>query len=115
MVGRRITEGKKYDKGKLRYDLLPFDSLEEIVKVYTYGACKYEDNNWLKGMKWGRIAGAMLRHYSAFIQGKEIDSESGLPHLAHMAWNAIALLTYWKRGIGEDNIRICKKDNIKEE
>ena len=30
--------GKKYDQDKVRMDLLPFDSLEEIAKVLTFGA-----------------------------------------------------------------------------
>lgn len=33
--------GKRYNSGKLRYELLPFEPIKEVVKVYTNGAHKY--------------------------------------------------------------------------
>lgn len=41
-------KAKRYDKGKLRYELLPTEALEKVVEVYTRGAHKYtiyEDEN----------------------------------------------------------------------
>lgn len=87
-------EGTKFDDGKLRWDLLPFDALEEIVKVYTYGSKKYGDYNYLGGIKYSRIIGAMFRHFRAWWSGEDTDRESGLPHLSHMAWNVITLLVF---------------------
>lgn len=40
------ARGIKLDAGKTRWDLLPLRTVEEIVKVYTFGAGKYGDNNW---------------------------------------------------------------------
>ena len=42
------NEGKKNDfqDGKLRWDLLPLEEIEDIVKVYTSGANKYGENTW---------------------------------------------------------------------
>ena len=91
-----LKEGIKYDTDKARYDLISAYSLHELAKVYTYGAKKYEDRNMEKGMKWGRIFGAAMRHAWAFWRGDEVDSESGLPHLAHCAWGFITLLEYSK-------------------
>ena len=34
----------------------------------------------------------MLRHYIKYKNGELIDEESGLQHLSHMAWNALAVL-----------------------
>ena len=31
-------------------------------------------------------------HYIKYKNGEFIDEESGLPHLSHMAWNALAVL-----------------------
>ena len=45
-------EGTKHDQGKLRYDLISAVGMEELAKVYTYGAKKYADHNWRKGIKW---------------------------------------------------------------
>lgn len=88
-----MSEGKKYDQGKLRWDLLPLTLIEDIVKIYTFGAQKYGENNWQK-LKDGynRYKAAMFRHLMEFEKGHVNDNESGLNHLAHMCWNAIAMM-----------------------
>jgi hypothetical protein len=88
------SEGVKYDQDKLRFDLLPIGPLNELVKVYTMGAKKYTDRNWEKGIAYGRVYAAVMRHLTAFWSGEDIDSESGLPHLAHVAWGCFALMEY---------------------
>ena len=60
-------EGKKFDDGKLPYDLLPGDAIEEIVKVLQFGAVKYGERNWEKGMKWNRPFAALMRHMLSLI------------------------------------------------
>jgi hypothetical protein len=79
-----VSEGKKFDSGKLRYDLLPVDALYEVVKVLTYGAQKYDDNNWKKVEdKLRRYTAAAMRHGEAYRAGEQRDEESKLHHLAH--------------------------------
>ena len=95
--------GYKHDEGKPRFDLLPYDALTELVNTYTYGAKKYSDDNYLKGMAWGRVFAAMMRHAWAFWRGENKDPESGLDHMAHVAWCAFTLMVYAKRNIGTDN------------
>ena len=95
--------GIKYDGGKLRYDLIPVDALEELVKVYTVGAQKYGDRNWEKGMEWGRIFGAIQRHLWAFWKGEDHDPETGILHLSHACWGCMALIHYYNHQIGEDD------------
>ena len=98
-----METGVKFDADKVRYDLIPPDALHELAKVYTLGAKKYEDDNWLKGMKWRRVFGAMMRHSWAWFRGEANDPDDGQPHLASVAWCALALLTYDMKGIGEDD------------
>lgn len=86
--------GIKYDLGKLRFDLFPPVSLERVAEVYTYGASKYDDRNWEKGIKWGRVFAAVMRHLWAWWRGEAVDAESNLPHLAHAAWGCLTLLEY---------------------
>lgn len=95
--------GLRFNEGKLRYDLLPPDAIEEVVKVFTMGAKKYTDRNWELGMPWMTIVASLKRHMAAWELGELKDTESGLLHTAHLAWNALALLTYELRCIGEDN------------
>lgn len=71
------------------------------------------DRNWERGMKWGRVFGAMMRHMWCWWQGKgpttksflfgELDSESGFSHLWHAGCCVVFLITYEERQIGEDN------------
>jgi hypothetical protein len=76
--------GRKFDGGKLMYGLLPPLALEETVKVLTFGAQKYEPDNWqfVPDSK-RRYFDALQRHLWAWKQSEQIDQESGLPHLAH--------------------------------
>jgi len=91
-----LKEGTKYDGDKTKWDLIPYGVLDEVAKVYTGGAKKYEDWNWAKGIKYSRIFAALMRHLVAFWwYKKRINEEDfGLHHLAHVIWCAITLLHY---------------------
>lgn len=77
--------GNKDDLDKLRWDLLPMDVIEDVVKVLTYGAKKYSDDNWkLIDNPINRYYSAMMRHLIDWkVYNEQNDKESGLPHLAH--------------------------------
>jgi hypothetical protein len=75
--------GRKFDGDKLRYDLLPWREIEQVVKVLTIGARKYDDNNWQKVRPVSRYVGAAFRHFTAWLQGEKLDPETGVNHLAH--------------------------------
>lgn len=78
---------------KPRWELLPLDAIEEIVKVYTMGAEKYADDAWKTiPDAHRRYLAALFRHVAAYERGERLDKESSLSHLAHAAWNAIAIL-----------------------
>jgi len=97
---------KKYDEGKLPYHLLPMECMDELVKVLGMGAAKYGENSW----QWldsfnDRYFAACMRHLSAWRQGEETDSESGLSHLSHALCNVTFLLAheiYQKKGKEDD-------------
>ncbi len=94
------TGGQKGVKAE-RFDLIPVGPLEELARVYGFGATKYDDNNWRKGYSWKLSFGAMLRHAFAFWRGETYDKESKLHHLAHVAWHCMTLMWYtdnYKKG-----------------
>ena len=92
-IGQNYGPGLKYDKGKLRWDLLPIEQVEKVVEILTYGAAKYADNNWQNVDKaTERYYAALLRHLTAWRKGEKIDPESGLEHLSHVACNIIFLM-----------------------
>ena len=106
--------GTKFDTGKERYDLVPPWALNELVKVYTYGTIKYEDNNWWRGMKWGKLFAALMRHAWKWWRGERVDDESGLHHLAHAAWQCFELMEYERNNVGNDD-RVSKAMDLKDD
>lgn len=90
---KEMEEGLKYDTGKLRWDLLPMDCVEDVVKILTFGAEKYGPNNWQEVVPFkDRYYAALMRHMTAWRNGEIADTESGLPHLAHAMCNIVFLL-----------------------
>ena len=75
--------GRKYDEGKLRYDLIPVEALEGIAQIFTHGAGKYGDYNWLKVTPVIRYYAAAMRHITDHLKGEVFDKDSGLRHLDH--------------------------------
>lgn len=92
-TGGSIKNDRK--DGKPRWELLPLELVEELVKVYTFGAEKYSENSW-QNLPDGyrRYKAALFRHILAYEKGEINDPESGLKHLAHAAWNALALIYF---------------------
>jgi hypothetical protein len=85
--------GIKYDGEKPDYSLVPFQAMDEVVKVLTYGAAKYDRFNWEK-VEPRRYQAAALRHISAYMQGEKIDPESGINHLAHAVCSLLFLTDF---------------------
>lgn len=94
MYEKKNHEGLKHDQDKLRFDLIPVKPLENLAEVYTIGAKKYAPRNWEKGISWGRIFAAMMRHAWAWWRGEKYDPVDGQHHLASVAWCAFALMEY---------------------
>ena len=95
--------GTKDDQSKLRMDLIPPEAIEALADALTFGSKKYGDRNWEKGMNWGRIFGALMRHLWAWWGGKDLDSETGKSHLWHALACLVFLVTYEERNIGKDD------------
>ena len=76
--------GRKFDGGKPQYGLLPPNALKAIVEILTFGAEKYEPNNWKRVPDaQRRYFDAAMRHLWAWKDGEQNDPESGKNHLAH--------------------------------
>lgn len=93
----------KNDEGKLPWFLLPPDAIDDVLGVLQYGAAKYGERNWERGMDWSRPFSALMRHMWAWWRGETYDPESGKAHLAHAACCVLFLLAYELRGVGVDN------------
>ena len=90
-----FDQGKKYDSGKRRYDLVDLNVIGAIADVLGFGAQKYAENSWQKlpnGEK--RYFAALMRHLEAHQRGETVDPESGYPHIYHALTN-VYFLTYF--------------------
>lgn len=116
-----MEQARRYNKGKLRYELISKIATREKARVYTGGAHKYtlykdaegnvikgsdislqeasdlevfEDGsyNWKKGLPWTDVLESSRRHLEAFAAGEDFDPDLGTYHLANLAWNVDVLL-----------------------
>jgi len=112
--------GLRFNTGKLKWSLVSWRALGPMVQVLMYGAHKYttfkrddgstvtgaqiskEDakglevvtsgaNNWKGGLKYTEVAESLKRHLFAFVEGEDVDGESGLLHIGHILCNAMFL------------------------
>ena len=88
-----MSKGTKHDSGKPSISLIPKDALWGMAQAFTYGAKKYGAHNYRDGIQFNRLADAAYRHLSAFVEGEDIDEESGNDHLYH-ALASIAMLIF---------------------
>lgn len=101
--------GMKYDEGKPNLSLVfgGFNkALLDVGYIGTFGARKYTPNGW-KDVEnlYERYSSALLRHMFAAMSPrvKDIyDNETGRLHLAHVAWNALALTEHMLKAIDYD-------------
>lgn len=108
----KLGQGGRKNDGKIQHGLMEPFAMNELAKVFTKGNVKYPDppHNWLYGMKWSKCLESLKRHINAFERGEDFDydpncvdcqagnciNHTGLYHMAHAAWNALALVSYYK-------------------
>ncbi len=93
--GKLLDKADKFDNGKLQWELLPWEGLEEVVKVAEMGANKYGKYNYRKGMEWTKVINSAFRHLVSIRNGVDFDSESKLLHAAHLVFNGLMLIEYY--------------------
>lgn len=117
-----MEKAKRYNKGKLKYNLIPPIPMEKLAEVYSKGSHKYSiykdtngniikgadipyekqseyelvesgDKNWTLGLDWGDTIAAVERHIQAWKMGQSVD-ELGTHPLSNAAWGLFALMQY---------------------
>lgn len=99
---KKETEGQKHNEGKLPIDIMLTvqfpKAIQAICKATLFGHEKYKetDEDWLN---YKRVNGGSTTYANAGQRhnfnksGK--DEQSGLPHIIHKCWNALAELELW--------------------
>lgn len=81
----------KFDGGKVRLTLVPPLGIVAVGKIMTHGLTKYDEESWRKVEPW-RYKDALMRHLVEYLRDPHgMDLDSGLPHLWHLATNAMIL------------------------
>lgn len=110
---KELGTGKRFNEGKLRYDLVNPLAYEGMVDILTYGAVKrgYGDHNWEAGMPWSKVIESLERHLAAIKKGEDFDyypdtcekckkricdEHSGKLHIDHLQCNAHFLAAYYR-------------------
>jgi hypothetical protein len=108
-TGRNPHEpGAKLDSGKspLFQGLLDYfpRACEAVANVSAFGASKYAWKGW-EAVPDGvnRYENAMVRHITKEAVEGSYDSDSGLLHKAHRAWNALASLELYIRELDNND------------
>jgi hypothetical protein len=83
-----VPESPKVAQGaaKTPLALIPPVAADAIAKVHQHGADRYSPWNWRESkVPMMTYLHAMRRHLDAVLDGQDLDPDSGLPHVAHVA------------------------------
>lgn len=98
---------RKYDENKLDLTLVEPCIMDAIAEVSMYGMRKYSatmpDGTYVSGRdNWKlafegstdvqRYVASAMRHLNQWRRGERLDSESGISHLSHLAWNVMLMI-----------------------
>lgn len=84
--------GTKNDQGKAPIHFITREFMEGLARAQGFGAKKYGDYNFTKGIAYTRLLDAAMRHILAFTWGEDNDIESGESHISHAAANLNMLM-----------------------
>ena len=92
---------------------LPLEALAAASASFEYGAKKYSDRNWEKGLPWQQLIDSLKRHLEDFERGHDRDDGeggSGLHQVCMIGASAMMLIASVVRNIGTDD-RLIKVDD----
>jgi hypothetical protein len=89
---------------KPQLHLVPAVLTEQAAAALATGATRYGIRNFrATKVRASTYVSALMRHLDAWREGEDLDPESGLSHLAHVAANVAILLDTAKHGTLEDD------------
>lgn len=91
-----IKQADRDNYGKLRWDLVDFESVEEMLRVLEQGAIKYAPDNWKKGLNRSEILESAQRHLIELFKHKENDEEFSTHHAGHIMCNMLFYLYHYR-------------------
>jgi uncharacterized HAD superfamily protein len=113
------TGFKKFDDGKVMFQLIPPKAIKRVADVFTHGSHKYGKFNFRNRGEWSRYIGAIHRHLNAFEDCIDFDKDAkdvgvDLYHIAQVACNALILLdAYDNNPAGDDRWKTKYSQNLR--
>jgi len=93
---KSVNGGIKFDDDKPDYSLIPPNALDDVAKVLTIGAKKYDRHNWKKLDDINnRYFAAAQRHMWSLLKDEEHDPETGIHHAAHAICCMMFILEFY--------------------
>lgn len=101
---------------KVPLGLIPPHAMEQTAWVHKLGSEKYGIFNWRRtGVCASTYVNAILRHLNAWRDGEDLDPESGISHLAHVACSCNILMDAEYCGKLQDDRNTTRQCNEVEE
>lgn len=88
---------KLNEKGSPRYEMLPWDVLDEVVEVFMFGGEKHGEQDFKSNHNAEEYYAKIVRHAKECFAGRKFDNESGKHHAAHIATDALIALWIERR------------------
>jgi hypothetical protein len=98
-------QAKRFNSGKNQLSLITPEFRTQLGLVLTMGAKKYDRDNWRKGLSVRSILDSLHRHLIEFENGNDLDEESHLMHLGHIAANTMFLMHFAGHPKWDDRIK----------
>lgn len=93
-----MTEGLRYNAGKIPYEMIPLHLLEGTSRVFydvtTREINPYPKWNWTAPKEWSVPYACIMRHLSKWYTGEDVDEETGHSHISHAICNLLMLEHY---------------------
>lgn len=81
-IQRKFESGAlRNNVGKLRVDLVPHEMITSLAQGLTKGAKKYYERNWERGFPHMSVYGSTMRHLLKWLEGQDIDEDTGVRHI----------------------------------
>jgi len=103
---KSATGGMREGIGVPYFRQVPLEALAAGAAALEYGAEKYENRNWEKGLPWQQMIDSLQRHVHDFERGRNYDDGekgSGLHQVCLIMASAMMLTASVIREIGEDD------------
>lgn len=96
----KSEEGQK----KPQLHLIPGAANDAMARALEQGAKRYGTRNWVQGqVSVCTYISAMKRHIDAYMDGEDLDPDSGVHHLGHVMANCAIVLDAERHGTLVDN------------